>query len=98
MVRHWLSMTLEDDTVIHVSMRHALGCSLGVLYLDDGLLGSLDLEWIHGFISVLISLFRRIGLMANFSKSKAMVCQSGAIQSGMLQDAIGRQSTGKGAT
>ena len=34
--------------------------------------------------------------MANVSKSKTIACQPGAIRSGILEEAFGQKSTGKG--
>ena len=45
-VRHWLSMTVEDDTVIHDGMVHAVGWSMGVFYRDDGPIGLRYPEWL----------------------------------------------------
>ena len=45
-VRHWLSMTVEDDTVIHDGMVHAVGWSMGVFYGDDGPIGLRYPEWL----------------------------------------------------
>ena len=36
-------MTLEDNDVIHERLVHAVGWILGVLYVDDGLIGSQDM-------------------------------------------------------
>ena len=78
-VWHWLSMTLEDVTVIHDGLGHAVGQSLEVFYVDDGLIGSQDPEWLQGGLNVLIVPFLRIGLIDNVAKSKTMTCNLGAI-------------------
>ena len=46
-----------------------------VLYSENGLIGSQELEWIQGDLSVIIGLFHQIGLMANVSRFKMMMCQ-----------------------
>ena len=48
---------------------------LGLLYTDDGVVGSGGPEWLQGALNVLIGLLRRYRLVANFAKSKAMTCQ-----------------------
>ena len=40
-VRHWILMTVEYGYVLHGRLGHTMGCSLGVFYADDKLLGSL---------------------------------------------------------
>lgn len=97
-VRHWMYMTVEDESVIHNGLGHVVMWILGVFYLDDGLLGFHDPEWLQGVLNVLIGLFRRIGLMENLTKSKMMTCQSGAIRLVMSEEVVGRISTGKGDT
>ena len=41
-VRHWLSLTVEDKFAIHDRLGMAMGRSMGVFYADDGLIGSWD--------------------------------------------------------
>ena len=97
-VRHWLSLMVEDEVVIQYGIVHVVEQSLGVFYIDDGILGSRDLEWLHGKLNVLIRLFRRIGLAANVKTLNTMTCQPGAIISGISEEAFGQNITGKGAT
>ena len=97
-VRHWMYMTVEDESVIHNGLGHVVMWILGIFYSDDGLLGFHDPEWLQGVLNVLIGLLRRIGLMGNFAKSKMMTCQSGAIRLVMSEEVVGRISTGKGDT
>ena len=61
-VRHWLSLTVEDEAVIQDRLGHAVDWILGVFYADDGTLGSWDLEWIQGALNVIIRLFWRKGV------------------------------------
>ena len=79
MVRHWLPMKVEDNSIIHNGLVHALGRSLGVFYAVDGLIWSQDPEWFQGVLNRFIGLFLRIFLMANVTKYKTMACQPGAI-------------------
>ena len=39
MVRHWLSIIVEDDTVIYDGMGHEVGRILGVFYVENVLIG-----------------------------------------------------------
>ena len=97
-VLHWLSMTVEDDVVIHDGMGHVVGRRMGVFYTDDGLIGSQDPECLQGALNVLISLLRWIGLMANVAKSKTMTCQTGTILLVMPEEDVLQRSTARGAT
>ena len=55
-------------------MGHTVGRTLGIFYMNDGLLVSWDPEWLQGALNVLIGLFHKIVLVANFYKSKTMTC------------------------
>ena len=98
MVWNWISMTVEDDAVIHDGLVHVVGWSIGVLYSDDGPIGLWDPEWLQEAPNVLIDMFRYIGLMSNVAKSKIMTCQPETIRSGMSEEAVGRIITEKIAT
>ena len=97
-VRHWLSMKVEDDAFIQDRLGHAVGWRLGVFYENYVTLGLLDPGCIQGGLNVLIGLFLWIGVMTNITKSKIMTCQPGTIRSGMLEEAFGWKSTRKGDT
>ena len=59
-VRHWLSLIVEDESTVHGGLRTAVGRSFRVFYADDGLIRSRDLERIQGRLIVLIGRFRRV--------------------------------------
>ena len=77
-------------------MGHMVGCILGMFYAYDGLQGSWDLERLQGALNNLIALFWRIKLEENVAKSKTMTLHTGATRLGMLVEAFGWISTGKG--
>ena len=87
---------VEDGAVIHNGLGHAAGQSMGVLYADDGIIRSRDLEWLQGALNILIGLFYQIGLMANVARSKTMTCHPGTICLVMSKEAVGQRSTGEG--
>ena len=83
---------MEYDAVIHNGLEHVLVKSLGVIYMYYGLIESRNREWIQGDLNILIS------LITNVAKSKMMTCKLGTIWSGMLEEVMVWQITGKGAT
>ena len=85
-VRHWLSLMVEDIELVCDGMGCMVGHSLGILYADDGPLGSQDPEWLQGSLNVLIGLLWRIILADNVAKSKTVTFQTGTIISGMSQE------------
>ena len=71
---------------------------MGVFYADDGLIGSMDSEWIQGAINVFTGLFRRVRMMANVAKVNTTTFQPGEIHTGISDEAFIMMSIGEGAT
>ena len=69
---------------------------IGLLYADDGVVGSQDPEWLQGALNGLIGLLRRYGLVENVAKSKAMASHPGTLRYGMLEEGLVRRCTGRG--
>ena len=66
---------------------------MGVFYENYVTLGLLDPGCIQGGLNVLIGMFRSVGLVANVSKSKTIMCQPGAIWLGISEEAVEWKST-----
>ena len=56
-IRTWLAMIVEDQRVDHNGIGDTIGRCLGVFYADDGMVGSIDTEWLQHSINVLVGLF-----------------------------------------
>ena len=52
---------------------------LATFYADDGLVQSRDPVRLQALLDTLVSLFERVGLRTNVSKTKTMVCIPGRI-------------------
>ena len=89
MAKNWLALTTDNRLVAQEGIGLEVRMCLGLFYADGNVVGSRDLEWLQGAMNVLIGLFRRYGLVTNFVKSKAMTCQPGTLQSGMLEKSVG---------
>ena len=96
-IRHWLSLTMENLSETHGDVGETVVQKWGIIYANDGMFGSHNPEWLHKVIKVLIGLFRRIILEANIENSKKMNCHPGSIWSGMSAEKFTRRSTGEGA-
>ena len=46
-----------------------------LFYVDDGVVASLDLQWLQGVFSSLVGLFNRVGLQTNVGKTVDTVCR-----------------------
>ena len=64
-VRHWLSITVEDDSGIHSRLGFVVGRCMGIFYADNFMIISRDPEWLQGGINVLMGLFQKVALMTN---------------------------------
>ena len=87
-IRHWLSLTVEDDSVAHEDLGMVVGRFMGVFYEDNGMVGLRDPECLQGAINFLIGLFRRFNLIYNLEKSKTMTCDPGAIFTGVSEESF----------
>ena len=71
---------------------------MGMIYIDYGMVGSRDPEWIQEWINVLIGLFRSVRLMANVEKYNTTTCQLRKIHTGVSDEAFSWKSKGEGFT
>ena len=95
MVCHLRSLIVEDNSATHYVLGMVVGRSMGVIYADDRIIRSRELEWIQGVINVLFGIFIRVVLMYNVSKSNTVSCQLGAIITGMLEEASSHSGIGE---
>lgn len=97
-VRHWLTLTVGEEDVT----THGIGLSvaqiLPLFYADDGLIGTTNATWLSNAFSVLVTLFRRIGLETNFTKTAMMVHHSRPPRTMISSTAYRRKITGQGPT
>ena len=66
--RHWMSLTVEDESATYERQGMELGRSMGMFYEDASMIETREPEWLQGDINVLIGLFRRVRLMDNVAK------------------------------
>ena len=95
-IRTWLDMTVEDQSVYHDVMGDTVGRCLRVFYADDGMVVSCDSDWLKHTMNVPVGLFRSYGLVANVTKSHTMTCQTGALWAGMSEEDMAMNCTGVG--
>ena len=95
-IRHWLTLVIEDPTVGSDGLGLTVAERLVLFYADDGLLSARESGWLQQALDVLVSLFWRIGLSANADKTKTMTCFPGHICTGLSEEAHTRMMTGEG--
>ena len=85
-VRHWFQ-SLGLDNVAIWGLRYLVrDCSVG-FYAGDGLIASRGSGWLQQAFDVLVLLFEQVGLKANSTKTKVMVCSPGAIRTHVSHEA-----------
>ena len=87
-------MTVEDQRVAHNGMGEAVGRCMGIFYVNDGMVGSRNVEWLQHLINVLVGLFWWYGRADNVAKSRRMTCRPGALRLGMSAEAKSLKCTG----
>ena len=94
-MRNWLSVVSNDP-----DDAYALGDNIStravLFYVDDGLIGSTNPEWLQESFHVLVDLFARVGLLTNTDKTKVMICQPGFLRTRVSDYAYKRSLTGQG--
>ena len=92
-VRTWLEMTVEDQLVAHEVLGLNMGICVGFFYAYNGMIRTWDSEWLQNALNILISLFRRYGIVTSITKSWTMACKPGALWSAILEEAVGWKFT-----
>jgi hypothetical protein len=77
-VREWLRQVLGDDTA-QGRLGEAVCNYVVVFFVNDRLVAVRCPEWLQSSFSILINLFKRIGLWTNAAKMKVMTCLLGKI-------------------
>ena len=95
-VCNWLALMVDDQLPAQEGLGITLWRCLVIFYANGGMVGSRDPNWLQGDLNVIIGLLRRYVLVANVIKSKVVICQPGALQSGMSEEAVGLRCTGRG--
>jgi hypothetical protein len=63
-------------------------------FVDDGLVAARCPEWLQSSFTILIHLFKCIGLQTNAAKTKVMTCLPGKIQVAKTEEEYAAQQTG----
>ena len=71
----WLTLTVKCQTLAQEGLVLIVGRCLGFFNANNNMVGAWDSEWLQNVLNVLIGLFKRYGLIANFVNSRTMMCQ-----------------------
>ena len=67
-----------------------------IFYVDDGMVATTDLGWLHTVFDTLTGLFGRMGLKKNVRKTVGMVCHPCQADGVQVNEAYTRRMTGAG--
>jgi hypothetical protein len=96
-VREWLWQVLGDDAAQgglgEAARNHAVA-----LFVGNGLVMVRCPEWKQSSFTILVNLFKRIGLRTNAAKTKVMTCLPGKIWVARTEEEYAAQQTGNATT
>ena len=73
-VQHWVAVMVESAENWSGSRQEGRNQN-SLLYADDGMVATLDPQWLQGDFSTLEGIFDRLGLKTNVRKKVGMVCR-----------------------
>ena len=89
-VQTCLAMTVKYQVVAQEGLGLDVGRCLVVFYADNVMFVTWESDWLHNVLNVIISLFRRYGIVINIAKSRMIACQPGALRSLVSEEAMVR--------
>ena len=92
-VREWLRQVLGEE-VAKSGVGSQIREFLVAFYADDGLIQARCPDMLQSSFDILISLFERVGLKTNTTKTKAMVCIPGRIRTRLTDDVYNNSRDG----
>jgi hypothetical protein len=84
-VREWLQQMLGHN-VAQDGMEEAVRNYVVAFFVDDGLVAVRCLEWLQSSFTILVTLFKCIGLWTNAAKTKVITCLPGRIQVARMEE------------
>ena len=97
-VRHWLTLVIDDNGAVVTGLGPTVEDKLALFYADDGLVSSVQHEWLQQALQVLVELFTRIGLQTNTRKTQQMTCFPPTLTTRLSDAGYTRRITGTGLT
>eukprot|EP00956_Cyclotella_meneghiniana_P003690 scaffold4479_cov46-Cyclotella_meneghiniana.AAC.3 len=92
-VREWLRQILGDEAAAE-GVGAAVSVFLALFYIDDGVIASIDPEYLQEAIDILVDLFEHVGLNTNTKKTEAITCIPGRIRTRQTDESYTRSQLG----
>ena len=94
-VRHWMMVIVEGKE--ERGEREKKGSHQNALfYADNGMVASLEPQWLQGAFIILVGLFDRVGMRTDVRKTFSMVCRPCQEVGTQLEAAYGQRMMGEG--
>ncbi len=78
--REWLRVLQEGGNYEVWELDNLMSTFFAIFHVDDAYLASRDAEFLQHAVDILVSLFERVGLETNRSKTQTMICTPGRIR------------------
>ncbi len=92
-VREWLWQVLGDNAA-QGGLGEAAHNHVVAFFADDGLVAARCPEWLQSSFTILVNLFKCIGLRTNTAKTKVKTCLPGKIRVARTEEEYAAQQTG----
>jgi hypothetical protein len=96
-VREWLRQVLGDNAA-QKGLGEAACNHTVAFFVDDGLVAAKCPDWLQSSFTILVNLFKCIGLRTNAANTKVMTCLPGKIWVAKTEEEYATQQTGNAAT
>jgi hypothetical protein len=93
--REWFRELWEDGDYGERELDDLMSTFFSIFYVDDAYLALRDAEFLQRALDLLVSLFERVGLETNTSKTQTMICTSGRIRTQLPTDSYQRMQRGR---
>jgi hypothetical protein len=93
--RKWLRELREGGDYEEWELAELMLTYFAIFYVDDAYLASRDAEFLQRALDLLVSLFGRVGLETNVSKTQTMICTPGRIRTQLPADLYRRLRRGR---
>jgi hypothetical protein len=93
--REWFRELREGGDYEVWELDELMSTFFAIFYVDDAYLASRDAEFLQRALDLLVSLFGRVGLETNVSKTQTMICTPGRIRTQLPADSYRRLRRGR---
>jgi hypothetical protein len=94
-VWEWMQQLEETRDYKEEEVGEYMATFFAIFYVDDAFLASWDAGFLQHALTLLVNLFKRVGLQANTSKTQTMICTPGRIRTQLPSESYRRMQKGQ---